>query len=244
MIPTIDEAHRKAMETAGFTVFEDVFSRDEMADLASVLEAFERRMHEALVAQGGSSGISRAGEITFTDHIAEQDEAVRKFVTRPEFVELTTAFLGPDTDLYWNQTVFKHPEGEREFPWHQDDAYTPVTPAPYLTLWLAISDTTLENGCISVLPGSHLGGLRPHENSPIGLVGYSNQAPDQGVTVPISAGSIACFWSLTLHRSGPNRSKEIRKAYVIQYAPAGLRYAASGDLVPDLMPVARNGAPA
>jgi ectoine hydroxylase-related dioxygenase (phytanoyl-CoA dioxygenase family) len=240
MIPTVTDADRAAMRDNGFVVFENVFTREEMADLASVLETFEARMNAELI-EHGDSGISRANEITFTDHIAERDEKVREFVSRPEFVALTTEFLGPDTDLYWNQTVFKHPEGEREFPWHQDDAYTPVVPAPYLTLWLAISDATPENGCISVLPGSHKGGLRPHEGSPIGLVGYANDAPDQGVLVPVCAGSIACFWSLTLHKSGPNQSKEIRKAYVIQYAPAGLRYKESGDIVQDLMPVARNG---
>ncbi len=240
MIPTITEDHRQAMRERGFTVFPNVFTEGEMADLATVLEQFERRMHEDLK-EHGDFGISRANEITFTDHIAERDETVRAFVTRPEFVTLTTEFLGPDTDLYWNQTVFKHPEGEREFPWHQDDAYTPVVPAPYLTLWLAITDATPENGCISALPGSHLGGLRPHVGSPIGLVGYPNDAEDQGELVPVTAGSIACFWSLTMHKSGPNRSKSIRKAYVIQYAPMGLRYEASGDVVPGLMPVARGG---
>ncbi|AIE83550.1 phytanoyl-CoA dioxygenase family protein [Fimbriimonas ginsengisoli] len=243
MIPTVTQTQRREMDENGFTLFEKVFTTEEMADLAEAVEEFEQRMHEELVAHG-DSGISRAGEITFTDHIAERDERVRAFVSRPEFVALTTAFLGPDTDLYWNQTVFKHPEGEREFPWHQDDAYTPVVPAPYLTLWLAINDATEENGCISVLPGSHLGGLRPHEQSPIGLVGYPNDAPDQGVLVPVAAGSIACFWSLTLHRSGPNRSKGIRKAYVIQYAPKDLRYAASGEIIPGLMPIARGGQPA
>ena len=240
MIPTITETNYQEMRDQGFTLFENVFSASEMEELSQVLEDYERSMHDRLVAQG-DSGISRAGEITFTDHIAEQDERIRAFVTRPEFVELTTAFLGPDTDLYWNQTVFKHPETERGFPWHQDDAYTEVDPAPYLTLWLAINDATLENGCISVLPGSHAGGLRPHQQSPSGLVGYSSEEPDQGIPVPIKAGGIVCFWSLTLHKSGSNRSKGIRKAYVIQYAPHGLRYKASNDLVPDLLPVARNG---
>jgi ectoine hydroxylase-related dioxygenase (phytanoyl-CoA dioxygenase family) len=239
MVPTITERHRREMEENGYTLFEDVFTAEEMADLAATLEQFEERMHQELVAAGGESGISRAGEITFTDHIAERDEQVREFCTRPEFQALSAAFLGPQTDLYWNQTVFKHPETARIFPWHQDDAYTPVTPAPYLTLWLAINDATPENGCISVLPGSHKGGLRPHEQSPIGLVGYSSEAPDQGVLVPVKAGSIACFWSLTLHKSGPNLSPGIRKAYVIQYATHGLRYQQSGEPVPDLIPVAR-----
>ncbi len=242
MHPDITDRNRQEMRDEGYTLFKHVFSEEDMAALSEVLEAFEARMHEQLVAEG-DGGISRANEITFTHHIAEQDDRVRAFVTRPEFVKLATEFLGPDVDLYWNQTVFKHPEGAKEFPWHQDDAYTQVYPSPYLTLWLAINDVTMDNGCVSVMPGSYRDGLLPHAQSAIGLVGYSSEAPYQGVPAPIDAGGIVCFWSLTLHKSSPNISKGIRKAYVIQYAPAGLRYERSRDLIPDLLPVARNGQP-
>jgi ectoine hydroxylase-related dioxygenase (phytanoyl-CoA dioxygenase family) len=224
----------------GYFVLENVFSIAEMEAVAASIEEYEKRANEQLKADG-DSGISRANEITFNSHLAENDPAIREFVTRPEWVEITTKLLGPDVDLYWNQSVFKYPEGERVFPWHQDDAYTPVTPAPYLTCWLALNDATLENGCISVLPGSHKDGLRPHEATNLGLVGYSNEAEDQGVLVPVKSGSVAIFWSLTLHKSGPNRSNGMRKAYVIQYAANPLFRA--DDMMPITceIPVARNG---
>ncbi len=241
MSSLITDQHRREMDDLGYTIFENAFSTAEMEELAQVVEEFERRMNSELAEQGGTAGISRANEITFNDHLAEQDDRVKQFTCRPEFVELSSAFLGPDTDLYWNQTVFKHPEGDKIFPWHQDDAYTPVTPSPYLTLWLALNDATEENGCISVLPGSHKGGLRPHVNSPIGLVGYPSDAPDQGVKVPVKAGSVVCFWSMTLHKSGPNRSKGIRKAYVIQYSVHGLKRVDSGETIQGLLPIARAG---
>ena len=242
MIPVITDEHQEAMKSHGYTIFADVFSPEDLTGVLEALDGFESQKQAALAKRAeGDGSISRANEITFNDHLAEQNEAVRKFGTRPEFVALTTAFLGPDTDLYYNQSVFKYPEGEREFPWHQDDAYTPVEPAPYLTLWLALNDATIENGCVSVLPGSHLGGLRPHVQSPIGLVGYENDNPDQGIHVPIEAGSIACFWSLTLHKSGPNRSNGIRKAFVIQYTQTGTKVIETGEVIPNLIPVARNG---
>src|SRR5204863_9843913 len=139
--------------------------------------------------QGGSEGISRAEEITFTAYLAENDADIRTFVTRPEWVKITTELLGPNVDLYWNQAVFKMPEGQKEFPWHQDDGYTPVDPSPYLTLWLAINDATVENGCISALPGSHKCGLLPHEQTPLGLACHAADDPNQAVRVPVSAGS-------------------------------------------------------
>ena len=239
----IEAFRHKEMEEQGFTVFERLFSESDMASLGSRLEELEREVNERL-AKEGNSGISRANEITFNAYLAENDPTVRAFCERQELVDICNALIGPNVDLYWNQTVFKHPEGEKIFPWHQDDAYTEVDPAPYITLWLAVNDVTLENGCISVLPGSHRGGLRPHEQSPIGLTGYSADAPDQGVAVPVPAGSVICFWSLTMHKSAPNRSQGMRKAFIIQYCAAGTKYKASGDLVPNLIPIARGGRPA
>lgn len=118
MIPTITNEQRRQLDDQGFFVLENVFAPDEMEDVARRIEAFQQRHEERLRAQGGTEGISRANEITFTAHLAEQDETLREFVTRPEFVSITTQLLGPDTDLYWNQSVFKNPEGEKEFPWH------------------------------------------------------------------------------------------------------------------------------
>lgn len=236
----VSERHRSEMGDLGFTVFECVFAESEMAELASVFEIHEQRRQNQLRSEG-DSGISRADEITFNDHLAENDPAIREFCLRPEIVEICQAFLGPNVDLYWNQTVFKQPEGDKIFPWHQDDAYTEVDPAPYLTLWLAIGDATAENGCISVLPGSHKCGLLPHEWTDIGLTGYPADAEDQGTLVPVPAGSVIAFWSLTLHKSGANRSKDIRRAFVIQYCVAGTIYKESREPVPNLISVAREG---
>ena len=238
---TITQQHYQQMATQGFCVLESVFTLPDMESLALLIEAYQRRHEEALAQQGGTEGISRANEITFTSHLAEHDPAIMAFCRRAELIEIATAFLGGDVDLYWNQSVYKMPEGHKEFPWHQDDGYTPVTPSPYLTLWLAVNDATPENGCISALPGSHKQGLLPHKQTPIGLVCHAADDPDQGVMVPVKAGSIAVFWSLTAHKSGVNGSNDIRKAYIIQYAKAGLKSLRTGQTIEAVTPMARDG---
>ena len=241
MVPTITDAHRRAMTEEGYTLFPNLFTPEEMSALDVDLAAFDAENRRKMAETGGNHGISNADAVAFTDHIAERSPAIAAFLKRPEFVTIGTEFLGPDVDLYWNQTVYKNPEGDRVFPWHQDDAYGPVVPAGYLTLWLAVSDSTEDMGCISVLPGSHRGGLRPHSPSPIGLVGHDNDDPDQGVKVPVNAGDLICFWSLTMHKSGPNVSPRMRKAFVAQYAPVGLRRADSGEEIPMEITLARGG---
>lgn len=241
MIPNITDEQRRQFDEAGFFVLENVFTPAEMDFVVGLIEGFQKRHEEELAAKGGGNGISRAEKVTFTDHLAEADPALARFVTRPEFVAIATQLLGPDVDLYWNQSVFKQPEGNQEFPWHQDDAYTPVSPTPYLTLWLALNDATPENGCISVMPGSYKRGLMTHRPSPIGLVCHEADDPDQGVQVPVKTGSMAVFHSLTMHKSGANVSPGPRNAYVIQYSKAGLRNAVTGELIPNEIALARGG---
>jgi ectoine hydroxylase-related dioxygenase (phytanoyl-CoA dioxygenase family) len=241
MVPVITKEQKAQLAKDGFFVLENIFTTAEMNELAEWIEAHQRRHAENIRKHGGTEGISRAEEITFTAFLAEEDENIREFVTRPEWVKIATEVLGPDVDLYWNQAVFKMPEGEKEFPWHQDDGYTPVEPSPYLTLWLALNDATVENGCIYVRPGSHKQGLVPHRQSPIGLICHAADDPDQGIPVPVKAGSVAVFYSLTMHKSGVNRSTGPRKAYIIQYSKAGLRNARTGELMQNKIALARQG---
>jgi ectoine hydroxylase-related dioxygenase (phytanoyl-CoA dioxygenase family) len=46
------------------------------------------------------------------------------------------------------------------------------------------------------------------------------EAPD-AIPVPVAAGSIVVFSSLTPHCTGPNRTGQVRKSYIVQYAPVG-----------------------
>ena len=52
------------------------------------------------------------------------------------------------------------------FAWHQDLAYWPVTPdTRTATMWLALDDSTVENGCMRFVPGSHEHDLVAHVDS-------------------------------------------------------------------------------
>ena len=42
-----------------------------------------------------------------------------------------------------------------EVPMHQDGNYWPIRPLATCTAWIAIDESSLENGCMTVLPGSH-----------------------------------------------------------------------------------------
>ena len=65
--------------------------------------------------------------------------------------------LGPDLILWGCQLFCKPPEDGMEVPMHQDGHYWPIRPLATCTAWVAIDDSTVENGCLRVVPGSHRG---------------------------------------------------------------------------------------
>ncbi len=234
---------RQALDEEGYALIPDLFSAQEMSALSANISGYHERTERHLRENPPKQNdISRANEIVFTSHLAEQDPTIYEFCLHPKLVSIATSVIGSEIDLYWNQSVFKQPETPREFPWHQDDGYFQVTPSPYLTCWLALTDATLENGCISVMPRWHQKGLLPHTDTPLGRQCHSGAAPEQGIAVPAKQGSVIVFWSLTPHKSGPNLSHGPRNAFIIQYAQSGLRNAATRELLAGLLPVARNGA--
>lgn len=142
-----------------------------------------------------------------------------RFASSCLLADLCADLVGPDVRLYWDQAVYKKPGTDSPFPWHQDNGYAFVEPQEYLTCWVALTDATEENGCPWVVPRLHRLGTLAHEYSETGFVCLEGH-PD-AVAVPAPAGSIVVFSSLTPHCTGPNRSPDVRKAYIVQYAPDG-----------------------
>ncbi len=133
--------------------------------------------------------------------------------------DLAHDLIGPEVRLYWDQAVYKRPNGAEPVLWHQDNGYTYIEPQAYLTVWVALTDATPENGCVQVLPRVHRSGTVAHWNTPIGFECCA--APTDAVLVPVRAGDAVVFSSLTPHATGVNITDEIRRAYIVQYAPDG-----------------------
>jgi ectoine hydroxylase-related dioxygenase (phytanoyl-CoA dioxygenase family) len=223
----------KCFNEKGFVVVEDAFSPSEVANVIDQIDPYEFNVTEALKGlDGGKFFISRAEEITFTTHLVTQSEQLKSFSRHEVFSNICRDLIGPDVRLYWDQAVYKKPGTKDEFPWHQDNGYTFIEPQAYLTCWIALTDTDETNGCPWVMPGLHQKGTLFHEPTDLG-----HEIPldsSESICLPLKAGSIAIFSSLTPHRTGPNLSDGIRKSYILQYAPDGAKRVISQSLTEDL----------
>ncbi len=217
----VSEADASQFDREGWFVVDRVVDDGTLAAITEEIDRREAEVEAFLRQQPDERHtIAEAGALTFAVHLAARSAVLRDVAGSPAITALCTDLLGPDVNLYWDQAVYKKPEKPRRFPWHQDNGYTFIEPQQYLTIWLALTDATEANGCPVVAPGVHrLGTLAHTYVEPLGFECFSD--PPSAVPAPVAAGGAVVFSSLTPHLTGPNTTGEARKAYILQYAPAG-----------------------
>jgi phytanoyl-CoA hydroxylase len=205
-----------AYQRDGFIVIEDVFSPDEV---------------EALRAAEGSPEIQKTleemGIKTRTVHLLEmtvRHPAFLALARDPRIIASIEPLLGPDIQLQHSKLATKpSTRGTGAFGWHQDVLYYPHSNTSLLSVFVYLDDATPENGCMSMVKGSHrLGLLRHHDDSGafLGACVENRYWEDQSAkVVPVTprAGSISIHHCLTLHGSPPNISGRPRRGIVFSY---------------------------
>lgn len=107
--------------------------------------------------------------------------------------------------------------------WHQDKGVTleEADHTDFITVWLAITDATIENGCLQVASGNYQE-LIPH-CSKTTQVGIAERFLSRGVPtpVPVKAGGAVIFHPLTPHGSLINKSDGYRWSFDLRYNVTG-----------------------
>ena len=125
----------------------------------------------------------------------------------------------------FDQLLAKQPgRADAVFGYHQDQAYWIQTDdRRTATCWLAVDDSTIENGCMQFLPGSHREPVRPHhplhdDREKSHTLVTDLRPGDEMVAVPISRGDITVHNEGVLHGSGGNTSNDSwRRAYIVAF---------------------------
>jgi ectoine hydroxylase-related dioxygenase (phytanoyl-CoA dioxygenase family) len=217
-----------AFDELGYFVLEDAFDAATLQELDAALVPGDDQVKQFLAgAPDGRFSVAGLDTQTVAPHAVTRSDFARQLCASAVLASLARDLVGPDVRLYWDQSVYKQPNGAEPVLWHQDNGYTYIEPQAYLTCWIAITDATLENGCVSVMPRVHRDGTLAHKSTPIGEECWGDWAT--AVDVPVRAGSIVVFTSLTPHATRPNTTDDVRKAYIVQYAPDGASVVHSPD---------------
>ena len=86
-------------------------------------------------------------------------------IQREQILDAVEQVLGRNL-LLWSASFFiKSPKTSSFVSWHQDSTYWGLEPPEIVTAWLALTPSNLENGCMEVVPGSHLRGQVSHHDT-------------------------------------------------------------------------------
>lgn len=161
--------------------------------------------------------------------------AYRSVMENARVVDMVADLIGPDVKFHHCKINLKLPGARTEVAYHQDFAYTPHTNGDIVTALIFIDDVDEENGCLMVVPGSHLGPMHSLFDGErfTGAVAPDAEAGMKAESVAClgRAGSVCLMHTKLLHGSAPNHSTASRGLYICVYTAA------------DAVPIARNPMP-
>ena len=220
----ITEEQKRQYREEGFFILENAIPDDELKMLRDLCDRLVREQEEEMDRLGTDQiKLSKRGKRYFVFLAFKDHPELGQFIFSDLMAEICRATIGENAMLFWEQFVVKGTSGSEEsaFSWHQDSGYCAREPKPYVNAWVPLDDVNEDNGTIYLLPYS-IAGTRDRIEHVVDektgdKVGYFGDHP--GIPVVAPAGSIAVFSSTCFHRSGPNKTTQMRRAYASQFSP-------------------------
>lgn len=222
--------------SCGFIQLDNIISGDQLDSIRNdVVKAVESETQEP--SDKSTSGVY--GRI-FNQKVNlwQRHPNVARITLSRTLANLAMRLEGPRMRIWHDQALFKEPGmGNNKTPWHQDAVYWPHADRWHqTTVWIALSDASTSNGCMSFIEGSHtLGPLPPVDlSNPQDLFDSAQHLrPIHPKPTPLKAGSATFHNGLAFHFAGPNKSDATRQAFAIIYMPIGTRYDSQRHIVTD-----------
>lgn len=239
----------------------DLYQKDEMERKLQALRPKLINTKKAIYSQdqavSGITNLANYDRHLDVDFLAEH-------ITRPEIVDRVSSILGRDT-LCWRTEFFPKYPGDEGTDWHQADNFSNVAGSKHpqiiwpedaefggtITVWAAFTDSTIENGCLQFIPGSHktmnydesktmdyqVDAINKMEKDGVrrGFFGYDyrqlqkdpNWKPDesQAQSIVMRKGQFIIFWSTLMHASHPHSglTDQMRLGFASRYLPTSVR---------------------
>lgn len=161
------------------------------------------------------------------------------------------AFTVPASQLlegavrFWHDQIFYKPARHGGVvAWHQDYSYwTRTEPMAHLSCWIGLDDSTIENGCVYYVPGSHrwnllpITGLAGDMNAIQSVLSDEQREQFKPVAIELKKGEASFHHPLMVHGSFENRTEQPRRALVINVFRDGVRSASNEPLLEGVPPI-------
>ncbi len=212
----LTETQVEQFRTRGHVHAFRAFSAEQAAEYRRRIEAYE-----AQVGHDANRTLKIKGYLAFP--------WLLEIAKNPAILDAVEDVIGPDILLFGASIFAKDGRDPRYVSWHQDSAYFGLDPHEEITAWVGFTESTIEKGCLKVLPGSHLGPDLRHVETfakdNMLAKGQSIEGIDESkaVQVEVKAGEFSLHHERTAHASGPNRSGDRRIGFAFFFIPTHVR---------------------
>ncbi len=183
--------------------------------------------------------------------LLHKDPFMHRLTGDDRLLDIVEPFIGSDIALFAAHYIAKAPFKGQPVLWHQDGSYWPLEPMEVITIWLAATDSTVENGCMRVLPGTQhqkLLTLRQMQKTDgeSDVLGYGIDPrtldESQAVDLELQPGDVSIHHPNVIHGSNANDSARWRKGLTLRYIPTSTKilieghspFLLRGNAVPDI----------
>lgn len=209
------EEVRQQYSANGYVIFREAVDAELIAEMNDHVAWLQARYPD------------RRGEELGHDLVAADPFWVR-LVSDPRLLDIAETFVGPDIALFASHYICKPAFCGQSVLWHQDGAYWPLEPMNVVTLWLAVDESTVENGCLRVIPRSHrrkIEALRQRDDveNVLGSEIAMEVDESQAVDLLLHPGDVEVHHPHIVHGSNANTSPRRRCGLTIRYIPTSTR---------------------
>jgi len=149
-----------------------------------------------------------------------------------EVLDVVEPIIGPDIALFSSHFICKPRGNGKRVPWHEDGFYWSdmMNPMDVCTVWLAVDPSLKENGCMNVIPRSHLKGWSEYEpadlNTNVFWIQIKKGQFDESLITPIELqpNQASLHDARTIHGSEPNTSTLRRCGYTMRYISTSVKF--------------------
>jgi ectoine hydroxylase-related dioxygenase (phytanoyl-CoA dioxygenase family) len=175
----------------------------------------------------GTDTIRKFGDFT------EREPALRRAAFGARLHGVLDRIMGEGRLIIQEMALVKPPRIGGEKRWHQDAAYFRVSdPNLVFGVWIALDPATARNGCMEVVPGSHLRGPVAHvpdANIDLCAIRAELVRPSERIACEMAPGDALIFHSLLHHYTAPNLSDDRRRALQFHYQQLGAEWISVGE---------------
>ena len=219
---------RRSLLDKGYVVFEKLLDPD---GVARVLEELQQIMNRPYGSDDCTVLRDEHGFVAVMNGLDKASDFLFDLARRPELLSMAEGLLAKrvvplHTEYFAKPPLRPSNESPVLFPSHQDHAFyhNHFGNEMAISVWIALDDVTVERGAVEFGSPAQIR-LLPHRNS--AYFGFGQELVDEdGFTfepVPVPRGGALIHHSFAVHRSGSNRTPNLRRAVVFNYRGSDFR---------------------